>query len=343
LMGFTRDQMKARFSEIEAFAGIGEFMDQPVKTYSSGMFMRAAFSAAIHVDPDILIVDEALAVGDVQFQSKCYRKFLEFQKQGKTILFVTHDMQTVAKHCDEVILLEGGRVMGQGNARDMIYRYWDLMMGAVEPLEDRISLSESSEKKETQSSEKKEKQPQFEPNNEELKAFLNQVTKQDQCPDRPNYNPSEYRYGSGDVQIVDYLIMVNDHVFPSVVRVGERVEVYLKAVGRKKIQNPTYGFGLRTVDSVLLYGTNTSLYRIFCPAIQPNEQVIYKFTFSVNISPGTYFLGLGVGDKVTGKQDDAIDRRYDLIQFNVESSDVQKQFDGVVHADCQIESLVSVV
>lgn len=127
ITGFSAAEMKKRLPEIEAFADIGEFIDQPVKTYSSGMFVRLAFAAAINVDPDILIIDEALAVGDAKFQHKCYGKFLEFQKAEKTIVFVTHDADAIVKHCDSAILLERGEIIEAGEPKQIINYYIDLL------------------------------------------------------------------------------------------------------------------------------------------------------------------------------------------------------------------------
>lgn len=127
LMGFSAQEMQTRLPEIESFADIGEFIDQPVKIYSSGMYVRLAFAVAINVDPEILIVDEALAVGDAKFQHKCYGKFLEFQAAGKTILFVTHDTGAIVKHCDSAILLERGEIIEIGEPKVITNYYTDLL------------------------------------------------------------------------------------------------------------------------------------------------------------------------------------------------------------------------
>ncbi len=123
MMGFSEKEIEARMDDILEFADIGEFVNQPVKTYSSGMFVRLAFAVAINIDPEILIVDEALSVGDVFFQAKCYRKFEEFKKQGKTILFVSHDLGSISKYCDRVFLLNKGVVLGEGNPKEMVDLY----------------------------------------------------------------------------------------------------------------------------------------------------------------------------------------------------------------------------
>lgn len=114
MLGFTEEEINKRLPEILRFADIGDFVNQPVKTYSSGMFVRLAFAVAINIDPEILIVDEALSVGDVFFQAKCYHKFEEFKKQGKTILFVSHDLSSISKYCDRVVLLNQGVKVDEG-------------------------------------------------------------------------------------------------------------------------------------------------------------------------------------------------------------------------------------
>ena len=123
MIGFSREEIDQKLDDILSFADIGEFVHQPVKTYSSGMFVRLAFAVAINIDPEILIVDEALSVGDVFFQSKCYRKFEEFKKMGKTIVFVSHDLGSISRYCDRVILLNKGVILDSGNPKEMINLY----------------------------------------------------------------------------------------------------------------------------------------------------------------------------------------------------------------------------
>ena len=120
MIGFSKEEIDARLNDILEFADIGDFIHQPVKTYSSGMFVRLAFAVAINIDPEILVVDEALSVGDVFFQAKCYHKFEEFKKQGKTILFVSHDLGSVSKYCDRVILLNKGVKMDEGSPKQIV-------------------------------------------------------------------------------------------------------------------------------------------------------------------------------------------------------------------------------
>ncbi len=132
MIGFSEKEIDEKLQDILDFADIGEYVYQPVKTYSSGMFVRLAFAVAINIDPEILIVDEALSVGDVFFQAKCYRKFEEFKKKGKTILFVSHDLSAISKYCDRAILLNQGVKLGEGSPKDMIDAYKQVLVGQYE-------------------------------------------------------------------------------------------------------------------------------------------------------------------------------------------------------------------
>ena len=132
MMGFSEKEIEEKLPSILEFADIGDYVYQPVKTYSSGMFVRLAFAVAINIEPEILIVDEALSVGDVFFQAKCYRKFEEFKEQGKTIVFVSHDLSSISKYCDRVFLLNQGNLLGEGKPKEMIDAYNRVLVGQYE-------------------------------------------------------------------------------------------------------------------------------------------------------------------------------------------------------------------
>lgn len=138
MMGFTRKEMDDKLQDILDFADIGDFVYQPVKTYSSGMFVRLAFALAINVEPEILIVDEALSVGDVFFQAKCYRRMEEIRKSGTTILMVTHDMGSIIKYCDKVVLLNRGNFVAEGEAGHMVDLYKKILAGQMDLLEEEL-------------------------------------------------------------------------------------------------------------------------------------------------------------------------------------------------------------
>lgn len=129
IMGFTKDEMDNKLDDILSFADIGDFIYQPVKVYSSGMFVRLAFSVAINIDPEILIIDEALSVGDMRFQQKCFRKIDEF-KDSKTILFVSHDLSVVTKYCNRAIWINEGQLLDEGNPKELAKKYQAFMMGS---------------------------------------------------------------------------------------------------------------------------------------------------------------------------------------------------------------------
>ena len=135
MMGFSRQEMDRKLDDILSFADIGDFVKQPVKTYSSGMFVRLAFALAINVDPEILIVDEALSVGDLFFQAKCYRRMEEMMKNGTTILMVSHDMGSIIKYCDKVVLLNRGKFIAEGPAGKMVDLYKKILANQLDDLE----------------------------------------------------------------------------------------------------------------------------------------------------------------------------------------------------------------
>ena len=143
MIGFSEEEINQKLDAILEFADIGEYIYQPVKTYSSGMFVRLAFAVAINIEPEILIVDEALSVGDVFFQAKCYRKFEEFKKLGKTILFVSHDLSSISKYCDRVILLNQGVKLAEGNPKEMIDSYKQLLVGQYDADREQIQDEEA--------------------------------------------------------------------------------------------------------------------------------------------------------------------------------------------------------
>ena len=132
MMGFSKEEVENKMEDILNFADIGEFVYQPVKSYSSGMFVRLAFAVAINIEPEILIVDEALSVGDVFFQAKCYKKFEEFKKRGKTILFVSHDLGSISRYCDRVILLNKGTKLAEGTPKEIIGMYKRLLVNKLD-------------------------------------------------------------------------------------------------------------------------------------------------------------------------------------------------------------------
>ncbi len=315
LMGLSRQQIHDRIPLIEEFAAIGEYIDQPVKLYSSGMFVRLAFSAAIHVDPDILIVDEALAVGDIKFQNKCYRKFREFKALGKTIIFVTHSTDLVAKHCDRAVLLYQGALIMDGEPNDVINRYLELLLGKdpdgekdVEPFdsgnEQQISIAMLKNPDEL---------------NPAVKAFIEKSSLADVCDHNPTYNPNEHRYGNHKGRILDYLIVSDEKNNPNRVEAHAFLQIYVKYHFLEKTDIPIYGFTLKTLDGIEVFGSNTFYEKMDVKSRQAGEQSIVQFSLPMSLISGEYFISIGLAEFVDGETP-PVDRRYDLIHLTVKNS-----------------------
>lgn len=302
LMGLSRDEINQRMHSIIDFADIGDFIEQPVKTYSSGMFLRLAFAAAVHTDPDILIVDEALAVGDARFQNKCFRKFKEFQEAGKTILFVSHTTELLVRHCDYAYLLNKGKMIFEGTPKDVVNEYHDQLFGKMET----VSVHVASENKSNE---------QVWENEEE--NFNNSRPDEDKCISNLTYNPQEYRWGSRDAEIVDYQIVSDGRYNQMEYNSAFPMSIGLKIKFNKTILRPIYGLTIKTTDGVIVYGSNSrDLGRPFSIKNQGDWSII-KFEFLPNLVQADYFISLGVAEDIPGEEPIPLDRRYDMIHVKL--------------------------
>ncbi len=331
--GFSKDEMEARMPLIEEFAEIGEFIDQPVRIYSSGMFVRLAFSAAINVDPDILVVDEALAVGDAKFQHKCYNKFLEFQKAGKTVVLVTHDITAIVKHCDHAILLENGMVLENGKPNDVVERYEKLILTG--------SLDESERTPSEDKSLSYEKATShMDMGNSELERFLQDTTVSDKCIYRKSYNKNEYRFGNKRAEIIDYLIVCANCHDAVVINSGEKVDLYIKALFNDNVESPFFGYGIKTVDGIYIYAINTNHMDVSLTSAKRSDIVIIKLSTTLNLQAGDYFISIGIAENqraVEGLKYDMADSRHDMIHLSVKSKNC---FDGLVDFNMSYDEII---
>lgn len=290
MMGFTRKEIDERLQAILDFADIGDFVHQPVKTYSSGMFVRLAFAVAINIDPEILIVDEALSVGDVFFQAKCYHKFEEFKKMGKTILFVSHDLTSIAKYCDRVILLNKGVKLAEGNPKDMVNMYKKLLVHQLdeETLEDVSGKSAIGEK------------------SEDGKAWKNNF----------EINPTITDYGEKQAEIVDFAIVDQYGAYSSIIEKGSVYQVKAKIHFHETVKNPIFTITIKNKQGTDITGTNTMFERIETGTVNAGEERIVTYEQKMNLQGGDYLLSLGctgyVGDNFV-----VYHRLYDLVSFNV--------------------------
>jgi len=291
-----KDTTEKRLDEIVAFSGIGEFLDRPVKTYSSGMYVRLAFASAIGMNPDILIVDEALAVGDIRFQRKCYRHFNELQARGTTILFVTHAVELIRAHCDRAILLNNGRIESIGSPAEVIHSYLELMFA---PDSRRSDVQEIVEI----------------PNQRNRDSTL---SGDDSCLDRNTYNPDEYRWGNRHAEITDFVFMTKHGKDPMFLESRESIELHMKNQFNKNMEGLIYGLTIRTVDGVMVFGANTRDRAMKMRNHKKGEVTEIIFRFDLNLLPGEYFLSLGIAQDDDTVDNLAIDRRYDLSHFTVQ-------------------------
>lgn len=290
MMGFTEKEIDERLQDILDFADIGDFIHQPVKTYSSGMFVRLAFAVAINIDPEILIVDEALSVGDVFFQAKCYHKFEEFKKMGKTILFVSHDLTSIAKYCDRVILLNKGVKLAEGNPKDMVNMYKKLLVHQLdeETLEDVSGKSAIGEKSDSG------------------KAWK----------DNFEINPTITDYGEKQAEIVDFAIIDQYGSYSSIIEKGSVYKVKAKVHFHETVKNPIFTITIKNKQGTDITGTNTMFERIETGTVNAGEERIVTYEQKMNLQGGDYLLSLGctgyVGDTFV-----VYHRLYDLVSFNV--------------------------
>lgn len=327
LMGISSNDLKKKMPEIEEFSELGEFIDQPVKKYSTGMFLRLGFAIAINVDPDILVIDEALSVGDAKFQHKCYQKFKYFQEQGKTILLVTHDSNLILKHCDQAILLDSGNLLEVGKPADVVNRYLDFLEGR------HLSQLPNTQDKKVISPGKADTE-----NKEELKLknFLSAPFQEDICHQRNGYNKNEYHQHSGKGKIFNYFLTSEDKEDISTIISGQTLNIYLKIFFFEPVSIPHFGFTIKTTEGIVVYGYNTSFsHARFVPA-KESEVWVFKFTQKLNLHQGDYFIDLGVDEGTGFDSIQSLDRRCSIIHLSVLEN---KNFDGIVDLDTAFEKI----
>ena len=264
VMGFTKRQMEERQDDILEFARIGEFVDQPVKVYSTGMFMRLAFSVAVHVDPEILLVDEALAVGDLIFQHRCIQRIRQLRSQGKTILFVSHDLQAITQFCDRAILLERGRMLEDGSPERVVQRYQALVAARQAGREgDRLQWSGAGE--------------------DDRLQIVRTV---------PHVHN---RYGDGGARVMGVLLHSTDGRALNQAQIGEEVHLLISARILKDLENPIVGFTVRDRMGVEITSSNTSYAGLDLPPARTGEVLTVGFRLRIpELRPGSYSISTAV-------------------------------------------------
>lgn len=263
MMGYTREEIQGKMEAILEFADIGDFVHQPVKTYSSGMFVRLAFAVAINIEPEILIVDEALSVGDVFFQSKCYRKFEEFKEMGKTILFVSHDLSSITKYCDRAILLNKGVKVMEGTPKEAVDRF-------------KMALVAQEEEKRRENS-----------------SLWKPGASGDKWRNALSVNPETLEYGDKKAEITDFAVVDKTGKITNVVQKGEPFTIKMKVTFLEAVAEPIFAFTLKNLMGIELTGTNTMLEQQPVEPKQPGEEQSVSFTQKMTLQGGEYLLSLG--------------------------------------------------
>lgn len=284
MMGFSKEEVDARLQDILDFADIGDFVYQPVKSYSSGMFVRLAFAVAINIDPEILIVDEALSVGDVFFQAKCYRKFEEFKKMGKTILFVSHDLSSISRYCDRVILLNKGVKLEEGSPKQMVDMYKQLLVGQ--------DPAKAEEKKEEQ---KESWSQQFQ------------------------VNPNMLEYGTKLAEIVDFAVLDDKDRCTNTIEKSSSFRIRMKVVFHQDIQEPIIAYTFKDIKGTEITGTNTLFEKKSVEHSQAGDSCTVTFEQEMFLQGGEYLLSFGC----TGYKDGeftVFHRLYDACNITVVSN-----------------------
>jgi ABC-type polysaccharide/polyol phosphate transport system ATPase subunit len=274
MLGLSRRQIQQRFDEIVEFAELTEFIDAPVKTYSSGMYMRLGFAVAIHVDPDVLLVDEVLAVGDEGFTHKCLDKFAEFKRRNKTILLVTHSLGLVERFCDEALWLDHGQHRGMGDPKRIIGAY----MTDVERQEEQL-LADADLKAAELAGEAAVDRAEGPVDAGAVAADMTQAT--------------EGRWGTGEVTITKVSLLGDGGQPTHIFHTGEPVALRLEVTARVPVQDFVFGVGLYTADGVSIYGTNTDIEELVADELTGTNEVLLHLE-SLDLVEGTYKLDVAV-------------------------------------------------
>ncbi len=268
MIGFSREEIDRRLQDILDFADIGEFINQPVKTYSSGMFVRLAFAVAINIDPEILIVDEALSVGDVFFQSKCYRKFEDFKAMGKTIVFVSHDLSSISKYCDRVVLLNQGVKLTEGAPKQMVDLYKKLLVNQL----DLETLQARS-----------------------VETSGDGGDGQDGAAWTPAFpvNEDVNEYGDRIAQITGFNILDEDGRSTNTIDKGAVCTIKMRVLFHQRVADPIYAFTITNLKGTDITGTNSLFEKASVRAKEAGEVQEIAFTQRMDMQGGEYMLSLG--------------------------------------------------
>ena len=277
MLGLTKREIQQRFDEIVDFAELREFIDAPVKTYSSGMYMRLGFAVAINVNPDVLLVDEVLAVGDEGFTHKCLDKFAEFKRSNKTILLVTHSLNLIERFCDEALWLDNGHAMSHGDPKRVVGAY----LTKVEESEEKLLAQTTARAVESASRLAVEHDGQ------------DPAAEQPIDPTSNMFQATEGRWGSREVEITDVAFLDREGQPSFVFHSGDPIAVRVKLRAAQPVADFVFGFGLFNADGVCCYGTNTYLEELNPERLSGEAEATFAIE-SLDLVEGTYKVDIAV-------------------------------------------------
>jgi len=318
ILGFSKEEMQEKLDDILAFADIGEFIDQPLKTYSSGMKSRLGFAVAVHIDPEILILDEVLAVGDVLFRRKCYAKMEEFFKGGKTIIYVSHDANSVKELCTRAIFLESGNIILDANAKTVSTYYEKFLFSKDENknkirkeikelnIEKRITNVEKITNKYTES-------------NSKLTSSKGQVLpSKNKAYFIPDFIPkSTIIYDNTQVEIIDIHIKTTDGDIVNALISGEKYIYCYKLKFHSNQKKVAFGMHVKTEKGLSLSSTGSVNFDIFIENTKEDEIYDVTWEFTCFLTPGTYYTNVGVSTQINNELK-LINRVTDALVFKVQ-------------------------
>ncbi|MFN7917577.1 MAG: ABC transporter ATP-binding protein [Vicinamibacterales bacterium] len=290
MLGLSKAEIQDRFDEIVDFAELREFIDAPVKTYSSGMYMRLGFAVAIHVDPDVLLVDEVLAVGDEGFTHKCLDKFAEFRRRNKTILLVTHSLGLVERFCDEAVWIDDGKVMGHGDPKRMV----DMYLTAVEKGEDALLATTTA--KAVEAARRGEGDAPHPADGVTPAPDAAAVEEQTAAPEsdlKNFFEETEGRWGSREIEITSVTLVDHTGEPSFVFHSGDAMSVRVAVHAHSAISDFVFGIGLFNADGVCCYGTNTYLEEMTPVSIEGPVEATFAID-RLDLVEGTYKLDVAI-------------------------------------------------
>lgn len=309
ILGLTSEEIAAKFDAIVAYSGVAEFIDQPVRTYSSGMTLRLAFAVCVHVDADIVIIDEALAVGDARFQFKCHATLEQMLAEGRTIIFVSHDTNSIKRMCRSALLLERGEVLLKGSPNDVTNIYTKLITSphGVAAIRDELEALQQRPA---------EAMPAPPP--APAPTFVEAPAPELLIEERAHLQVSdkEYAYG-GELGTISSVQLLDEHDQPRLSFVaGSRVRVQIVCTAIQEVIDPIYAITLKDVRGQEIFGTNTYFQNQKPLAVPAGGGTSVLFELQLNVLPGVYFMSLG-WVRLSNGEVQVVHRRYDVLRFDV--------------------------